>query len=165
MVQPANNNSNEIQNLKSAEPALFKDHVKDLEASGIKVETAREAGLYSATSVDLAKLLGFSLPDDTTGLVIPYAENGHCRVRLYPPWKSEKGTMRYAQPRESGVKLYILPLARQAVSNLTIKLFITEGEKKALKACQEGLACIELAAFGIGFKTASRSPTLIKLLG
>ena len=133
-----------VEHPAKTEPALFKDHVKDLTASGIKVETARGAGLYSATSVNLAKLLGFSLPNNTTGTVYPYDDNGYCRVKLFPALAGEKGTMRYAQPSGSGVKLYIPPFVRHAISNPTIGLFITEGEKKALKACQEELPCIAI---------------------
>ena len=118
-------------------------HLADLAASGIKAETAIEAGLHSAIAADLAKLLGFSLPAETTGLVFPYGqETEYFRVKLFPPLAGDKGTMRYAQPKGTGVRLYIPPLARQVLKNPTMPLMITEGEKKALKACQEGLACL-----------------------
>src|SRR5262249_4442416 len=39
-------------------------------------------------------------------------------------------------------RLYVPPSARAVAAHATVALLITEGEKKALKATQEGLACI-----------------------
>jgi hypothetical protein len=50
--------------------------------------------------------------------------------------------MKYAQPVGSGVKLYVPHDVRSILTNPTVPLYIAEGEKKALKACQEGLPCL-----------------------
>jgi len=79
-------------------------------------------------------------------LCFPYPGiDGFCRDKIFPPLKGEDGhTTRYLQRKDSGVHLYIPPLARAALTNPDVTLYITEGEKKAAKACQEGFPCIGL---------------------
>jgi putative DNA primase/helicase len=55
----------------------------------------------------------------------------------------KKKQIKYLQPRKSGVRLYIPP-AIDKLSDVSVPLYITEGEKKALAACQKGLCCVGL---------------------
>jgi hypothetical protein len=111
--------------------------MSDLENSGVSEATAIEAGLHSVDSEKLNGKLGFNLPKDRTGLVFPYDEKFY-RVRIYPPLPE----MKYVQPKGSGTCLYVLKHIKDSLKNQTIPLYIAEGEKKALKACQEGLHCL-----------------------
>jgi putative DNA primase/helicase len=51
---------------------------------------------------------------------------------------------RYVQPSKSGVHLYVPPAAKAMLSDPSIPLGIVEGEKKALKATQEGLPYVAI---------------------
>lgn len=117
------------------------EHLADLEASGITQDTAVEAGLHSIESAKMAEMLGFPVPAETSGLVFRY-ERDFFRVKLFPPMAGSNGTMRYAQPKDSGVRLYIPHNVRSILKNPNMPLYVAEGEKKALKASQEGLPCI-----------------------
>ncbi|MBW2079279.1 MAG: hypothetical protein JRI71_17365, partial [Deltaproteobacteria bacterium] len=57
-----NRNQNEL---------LFPEHISDLAASGISVETAQAAGLRSVKGPELESLLEIKIPPETTGLVFP----------------------------------------------------------------------------------------------
>ncbi|MFA5823054.1 MAG: DUF3854 domain-containing protein [Thermodesulfovibrionales bacterium] len=52
---------------------------------------------------------------------------------------------KYIQLKDSGNRLYIPTTVRSVLNDSAIPLHITEGEKKALKATQEGLFCIGLS--------------------
>ena len=120
---------------------LAPGHRSELHASGLSDDTIARAGCYSATDPGVRDLLGFGAG---SGLVFPYPElngGGPCaRVKLdnTPP-----DGKRYRSPKGRPNRLYIPPLLDRAVlTNAQTPLWITEGEKKALKACQEGLPCI-----------------------
>jgi putative DNA primase/helicase len=71
--------------------------------------------------------------------------NGYARVKLD---KADAQGKRYRSPLRTPNRLYIPPiLDRKLLADPALPLWLTEGEKKALKACQEGLACI--AASGV----------------
>jgi hypothetical protein len=59
--------------------------------------------------------------------------------------KADAEGKRYRSPARQPNRLYIPPLLDRAILNDPhAPLWLTEGEKKALKACQEGLACLAL---------------------
>ena len=120
---------------------FFPEHIGDLKASGITIGTANRARLRSVFEQELAELLDFSLPAGISGLLFPYGED-FFRIKLFPALVGEKGTMKYAQPKGSGVRLYVPPNTKSLLKNPTEALFVTEGEKKSLKADQEGIPCI-----------------------
>ena len=65
------------------------------------------------------------------------------RCKLFPPVSDGQGhTIRYYQRAGTPARLYVPAPARAALADATVPLLITEGEKKALKANQEGLACL-----------------------
>jgi putative DNA primase/helicase len=80
-------------------------------------------------------------------LVIPYfAPDGtplaYARLKPDKP-KANRG--KYEAPRRQGNQAYFPPRTRPAVADPAIPLLVTEGEKKAAKADQEGFPCVGLA--------------------
>ena len=78
-------------------------------------------------------------PDDTRRE--PLIEFVRCK--LFPPVSDGQGhTVRYYQRAGTPPRLYVPAPVRAALTDPAVPLLITEGEKKALKANQEGLASI-----------------------
>jgi AAA domain-containing protein/uncharacterized protein DUF3854 len=127
---------------------LALSHREDLHRSGLDDEVIARAGIYSAPERQVRDILGYGAG---AGMVIPYADaatgvlNGYARVKLD---KADAQGKRYRSPLRTPNRLYIPPiLDRKLLADPALPLWLTEGEKKALKACQEGLACI--AASGV----------------
>jgi hypothetical protein len=61
---------------------LFPEHGEDLQKSGITLETARKAGLYSVKAEALEVLIGWVPKQVETALVFPYVteDDGFVRV-------------------------------------------------------------------------------------
>lgn len=124
---------------------LVESHVRDLTASGLSTETILEAEMYSAPERQVRDVLGYGAGP---GMVIPYRDvatgvsNGYARVKLDHP--GTDGT-RYRSPAQQPNRIYLPPsLDRKVLADISAPIWITEGEKKALKAAQEGLVCIAL---------------------
>jgi hypothetical protein len=123
---------------------LVEPHVRDLAASGLSPETMIAAGLYSAPKAQVSGILGYGV--GTGGLVFPYpsvnGEPEYARVKLD---EADAQGKRYRSPRAKGNRLYVPPLFdRKALTDIATSLWLTEGEKKALRACQDGLPCLAL---------------------
>ena len=121
---------------------LEEHHLLELEMSGLSEETAKDAGIYSATAEEVSRILG---SNSGPGLVFPYAgtAEGYARVKLDIAGQDGK---RYRSPKGSTNHLYIpATLASSILTDVRRPLYITEGEKKALKGCQEGLPVVALA--------------------
>jgi hypothetical protein len=135
---------------------LHQEAIEDLRKSGLSDATVTEAGLYTAEATDLPQLLGSRLAGGVRhALVFPYdvapgrapsqADDAFVRCKLFPPVNDGQGhTIRYHQRPGSPPRLYIPARARAALADPAVPLLITEGEKKALKADQEGLACLAI---------------------
>ena len=126
---------------------LFPEHWEDLQKSGITLETARKAGLYSVKAEGLKVLIGWVPKQVETALVFPYVteDDGFVRVKVFPSFTGKDGgTVKYLQRKDSGCRLYIPPMVTPVLGNPIIPVLGTEGEKKALKAVQEGLPCYAL---------------------
>jgi len=125
---------------------LDPDHLTDLEKSGLRDDTIRIMGTYSVCSADIPKLLGWNPEKIESALVLPYpGVDGFFRLKVFPGYKDNKGhTVKYLQPKDSSAHLYVLPSVRADLANPSVPLYFTEGEKKAAKAVQEGLACVGL---------------------
>lgn len=127
---------------------LLPHHRQNLELSGLTAETIASAGIYSA-SAEESKRLGFG--DAGSGMVIPYPSlNGQPdfdRLRPDNPWVDKKGRpAKYLTVKGAGNRLYIpSTMAQEILSDPNQFLLLTEGEKKALKANQEGFPCIALS--------------------
>src|SRR5215831_7909632 len=122
---------------------LWERHKNDLYGSGLSPHTIQISGCYSVASTK--EILGFA---EGPGLAIPYpdptgAGDVFVRVKLDTPGADGK---RYRSPIGSKNRLYIPPnFEHDAIQDASVPLYLTEGEKKALKACQEGLGCLALA--------------------
>ena len=67
---------------------------------------------------------------------------------FYSNKEEEKEKGKYSQLPGTPCRLYIPPtLDKKILKNSTITLIITEGEKKALKAVQEGLHCVAVGGW------------------
>lgn len=135
--------------------------VSKLLSSGICEEAASAAGIYSVENAKqevhdefLAQPALVFPYFDKCGNVILFERDGaripFVRVRyLYVPQPvgfTRKAQQRYAQLRGSGVHAY-LPKGQginweEVFQDTGVNLVITEGELKALKGCQEGIATI-----------------------
>lgn len=121
-------------------------HLADLQASGLSDETIRQAELYSVTNETAAMLIGFGR---SSALAFPYlhtANNGSPPFTRLKFDKPDAKGKRYAQAKGSGNRLYIPPMIDPAaLTDASVTLYLTEGEKKALKAAQEGMTCVSVS--------------------
>jgi Domain of unknown function (DUF3854)/Domain of unknown function (DUF927) len=121
---------------------LYPQHREDLRASGLSDNTITACGFYSADADKVATILGFPVGP---GLVLPYGSGSDAFKRVKPDHRYED-CPKYLSPRGSGNHLYVPAILNRAtLTDASTPLYITEGEKKAAKAVQEGLACIGLA--------------------
>ena len=123
---------------------FYSEHLADLKNSGLSDEMIEAMAVYSARPADISKLIGWDPPQVESVLVFPYfrdgARNGFSRVRLFPVTADKNGhKIKYLQKSGTASHIYVLPSAQHGVSDVSRRLFITEGEKKAAKANQEGL--------------------------
>src|SRR6266542_1918084 len=135
-------------------PSLHPEALEDLRKSGLSDATIAAAGLYTPAPGDLPRLLSARLVDKVRHvLVFPYDGASHgipmrradefVRCKLFPPVSDGQGhTIRYYQRAGTPPRLYIPPPARAVLADPAVPLLITGGEKKALKANQDGLACV-----------------------
>lgn len=119
-----------------------------METSGIREDTLERLGWWSCDAKELARTLQKPVHSWQTGIAIPYpGVPDFVRVRydvarLYKRPDGSVSEQRYDQPKGSRNHLYILPEVREAILEGRQTIFITEGEKKAVKATQEGFPCI-----------------------
>lgn len=127
-------------------PTLLPHHLDELRASGLSDDTIAKAHLYSVTNETATMLIGFGR---SGGLAIPYLHTANDGKETFTRIKFDKPDTkgrRYAQAKGSGNRLYIPSILDPAtLKNPTAPIFITEGEKKALKATQEGLPCVSVS--------------------
>ena len=130
---------------------LHPDHLADLRKSGLSDEAIQEAGIKSVSPRDIPKKLGFDIPGLSSMYEIPYPGcEGYSRFKAFYAdgeryYKGGDEKPKYLARKDSGNHLYIPPKVKQILSNPAIPLYITEGEKKTLKAAQEGIDCIGLS--------------------
>ena len=111
-----------------------------LSACGLTTETIGRAQLHSGSAAEVRDLLGYGV--DGGGLIIPY-DSDYSRVRIDNPGPDGK---RYRSPKDGGNRLYVPAILDASVlADVSVPLYITEGEFKALKATQEGIPCVALA--------------------
>ena len=133
---------------------LHEEAVEDLRRSGLSDATIAAAGLYTPPPGDLPRLLSPRLVDKVRHvLVFPYDGGSHgipmrradefVRCKLFPPVNDGQGhTIRYYQRPGTPPRLYVPAPAHAALADPAVALLITEGEKKALKANQDGRPCV-----------------------
>src|SRR5262245_21444370 len=114
---------------------LHSDHVADLRASGLNDETIRRGGVYSIRPCDINLFFNArkGVPSEIrTALCFPYQCGEFARIKLFP----SLGKMKYAQPPETGARLYMPLPVRNG------ELIVTEGAKKTLAAIQTGMNAV-----------------------
>jgi hypothetical protein len=133
---------------------LHPEALEDLRRSGLDDATIAAAGLYTPAPVDIPRFLSARLANQVKHILIfPYDGPGHgslwrrddefVRCKLFPPVGDGKGhTIRYYQRGGTPARLYLPERVRAMLADPAAPLLVTEGEKKALKANQEGLAAI-----------------------
>lgn len=133
--------------MNDQQPVLFPEHLADLRKSGLSTQITAAMRVYSVPTSEIQKLLGFAPIGVESALVFPYpGNNGFSRLKLFPPQQDEEGrTVKYLQPKGSGVHLYVLPQVAKALSNPAAPLYITEGEKKCALLVQVGKMAVGLA--------------------
>lgn len=133
----------QVNNDKSKQsPKIFdEEHWADLQRSGITLETAVKAGLYSIVDSNAIKEhLGFLPAGVKSALAFPYEPGGFTRFKVFPPFKNAEGKeAKYLQPKGSPVRLYVPFSGWEDLQLNQDPIYIAEGEKKALKADQDGL--------------------------
>lgn len=113
-------------------------HRADLSKSGITCKQAVSAGLYSMRPCDIQRFIKLKdLNKLRSVLVFPYLlEGDFCRYKLF--WEDGFNGIRYYQKPNIGVKLYLTSLFVESCRSGGSNLYITEGEKKAIKLSMQG---------------------------
>lgn len=131
---------------------LLPHHEEDLRSSGLTDETIEAAGIYSEEDRNkLAVMLNRKSYPQKHGaaLVFPFRDEAGTvvlnRVKpTHPPKKNGKVKSKYMAPTGQAVRAYFPPDVFRLLDNPECDLLVTEGEKKALKATQEGFPTIGL---------------------
>jgi hypothetical protein len=129
-------------------------HLADLHASGLSDATIRAAGLYTeADPSKVAQLLHWQGRAGVLGecLVFPFkftatggVSSGFARLKPSSPRQDADGkVVKYESPRGLSNRTYFPPSFKKLLA-AGAPLIVTEGEKKSLKAAQEGFAAIGL---------------------
>lgn len=138
----------------AAAPTLSPRHREDLVRSGLSDDTIRRSGIRSASAEEVHAAVGL---DAGSGMLIPYggarlpAGTAFHRVKPDRPYPVGEGkTAKYLSPPKrlnpEGNRLYVPPtLDGAALADPSRWLIVTEGEKKILKAVQEGFEGVALA--------------------
>jgi len=130
---------------------LSPEHRLDLEKSGLLDDTISHARIETVhPPSQITKALGFDIPGLVSAYRIPFPPfDGYERFKLFYASGAERGhdgkkKPKYIQRKGTSNRLYIpAPLWESGImQDINTTLYITEGEKKALKATQEGLPCI-----------------------
>lgn len=136
-------------------------HLADLRKSGLSDSIIEAAGLYSVVEPENIKAIMGWLPTETTLLAFPYTNSGgFVRYKLFPPLqrKDTARLQKYYQTKDSGIHLYQPP----GFDPNADTIYITEGEKKTLRAQQAGLNCLGLGGiWNFAVKDENNKPKLV----
>jgi len=121
---------------------LHPTHLEDLRKSGLSDETIREAEIATVIPCDINKALGWNVPGLTSCYRIPYPGTDFSRYRCF--YEDGAGP-KYLQKKATGNRLYVPHSVKSVLQDTAVDLYLTEGEKKALRAAQDGLTCIGLS--------------------
>ena len=130
---------------------LLPHHLAELKLSGLSDATISAAGIYSEDNYEsLASQLNWlNVPKRMApALVFPFVDehgnNGYSRIKPDNPRTHGGKTVKYESPRGVPNRIYLPPGVGHILQHPDQELLITEGEKKALKATQDGFPCIGL---------------------
>jgi putative DNA primase/helicase len=149
-------------------PGLLSHHLRQLRESGLNDDTIKVNGIYSETNaLKIRSLIGLS--ENITKkmgavLVFPFCNTNGDKVynRIKPdiPRRDRnKKPIKYESPVGEPNQVYLPAGVREKCDNHNCELLITEGEKKSLKATQEGFSTIGLVGVH-GWKAKSEAKLL-----
>ena len=125
---------------------LHPEHLEDLRRSGLTTDTIEQLHFEAVRPADMKLhnvLHAYRLPYWT----IDGQLNDFERWKLFPPLTTKDGhTQKYYQAKGTHPRLYLPPSVAWATvaSDAGVMINITEGEKKAAKACQERLTTMSV---------------------
>lgn len=131
---------------------LREHHLRQLRESGLNDETIIASGFYTEDRpAAIASILNRRTIKKSCGaaLVMPYRDatgelNGFKRCKLDNPRKSQGKPVKYESPSGSTNHVFVPIDTFKVLREPKQRMLLTEGEKKALKADQEGFPCIGL---------------------
>ena len=139
---------------------ILPHHRNELRASGLTEETIVSAGIYSVTDRDeLAHIINWNSVPRTRvpAMVFPFigldGQLGYARAKPDVPQHKDGNPVKYESPQGRPNEIYLPPNTIAVLSDPTVALLITEGEKKSLSADQAGFACLGLVGVW-GWKVA-----------
>ena len=124
-------------------------HLEDLRRSGLSDETLAAAGIRSQSAGNVRTVL--RRKDVGASLEFPYPPlEGRAQFSRFkpdtPPLDKDGKSAKYLTAKGAGNRLYVpANLPPEVLKDAGVPLGFTEGEKKALKATQEGFPCLGLA--------------------
>ena len=126
---------------------LHPEGLADLRKSGLTDETIARQKIRAVPPDMIDTLLGFVAPKVRHAYLIPFADPrggwlDYVRMKVFPALETKKGTIKYLQPRQSGVRVYFPLVAVDAVLHSAEPLYVVEGEKKSLAVAQLGLPTV-----------------------
>jgi hypothetical protein len=113
--------------------SLAPDHLADLRLSGRWDETIRLHRLRSVSVHILPQLLGFNVAAIRSAMLLPFPHPrggvmNHVRLKVFPPFTSARGdTVKYLQPRRSGVRLFFRMAPLRDVLEGDAPLWVVDG--------------------------------------
>jgi hypothetical protein len=134
-------------------PGLSERHVADLRSSGLSDDTIRQCRLSTTADADRISLrLRWNRSAARLGecLEFPYCGldgkgAGYFRYKPDRPRADKDGkAIKYESPVGLSNRPYFPPVALPAIKDPAAPLILTEGEKKAIKATQEGFPTVGL---------------------
>jgi Domain of unknown function (DUF3854) len=117
---------------------------KDVSLSQLILDDLAQSHLDAKDAADLGWY------EKNGNLVMPYLNgSGLERTRFSVPLIKKKKSMRYFQPMGTSPELYLPRIGGinwdKVKNDVSIKVYCTEGEKKAAVACKVGIPCIGLS--------------------
>lgn len=135
----------------TADRLLASEHEATLRASGIRQEVIAARGYWTAgpDHVDVVKRLGHSPEIVAHGpaLMLPlhdvFGQVALTIARPDVPRPDNRGRLKkYESPRGSRLTLDVPPMAREALQDVEVPLWVTEGQKKADAIASAGAGCV-----------------------
>src|SRR5262245_5000140 len=147
---------------------LHVEALADLRRSGLSDTTIVEAGLYTPAPGELPRLLAPRLVNRVTHiLVIPYrGAEPFYRAKLFPPVPDGQGhSIRYYQPAGTAPRLYLPGQVATVLADPQTALYLSEGEKKALRPARRAWRAWGSVVSGTGGTRGGRLGTWIGSTG
>ncbi len=138
----------------NGKPKLLANHLADLRKSGLSDVQIARCGFHSLEApASVQEVLRWKRYRGELGpcLAIPFVDRagnatGYVRLKPDRPRKAKEDAkpIKYESPKGASNRAFFPPATLGALIDASRPLFITEGEKKATKADQEGFPCIGL---------------------